>query len=480
MLLERVRIGSIGSDLRKEAMVPTSSAHVNTPTPIFPLLLTCCVALSACLSFPEASSPDDAAVDDAAVTDSSLDGAMECGLFDAGCLIGNTIVATGQGATLSNGNVQLRFSQTHGYLLTSLILHGDSTGANLIHNGTANERFVGVHNWSFGFQWRAVPSVQILASGEAVFRFRLDSTDGPLQVRSYYTIFPDGRIHRDEQASVTALVNGQNGAALSAYIGLNPAHFSQVESSYHNTASPISSPISTSPPFNHLHEQSGNNSGWACASHSDRMIGMAHSLGSSDQPAVSSHSRITESAPDPGIENQLVSLIYDWAKSGLNGAQVGDLYSGNFVIAGSASSDCSHISELWNWLFRFPATLVLENASFESGGNSDDNSDGYYEGGGFWAISSTNGSSLTFTVDTESGALNEPKRAAFRLHGLALSADITPDVAIDGVRQLRGRDFLWQSDIFGETPNEELVHWVYLGRELTDGQRVQISVPSEN
>lgn len=206
------------------------------------------------------------------------------------------------------------------------------------------------------------------------------------------------------------------------------------------------------------------------------MVGFAHDV--SGTLPNSSMTRVTESALQSGTENQLLSLVFDWAPplQSAEGAVLNMDYSGNFIMAGGLlglNADCDRIQELSGWLFRFVADIDLSGAEFVMGGNSDDDGDGYYEGGGFWAIRPTESGEFSFVVNTN-GSLNSPQRAAFRIHNFMSTATSAPIVEIDSVRQVRGLDFLWQID--GE--GAEQVHWIYFAKELSDGERVRISAPS--
>ncbi len=434
---------------------------MNTLKPIFPFFIA---LTSACLSFPDAGSGGDAALLDARTNTDAAIAPVDSNSGDGAPLQGNVIVGDVSNTTLTNGNLEIHFSAENGFLIDSWMFRNTVSSPNLVFTDDINEKFAGVHSWSLSsFQWRnSDVMITELARGEAVYRFRIEATDDRLTTSSYYTIFPDGRIHRDEEAQLAEL------GSLAAYLALQPGQFDRVNSSYGSGEAGFNIPTGV----DHIQTLPGAQRGWACAISSTGQyeIGLAHDISSALPP--SNQARITVSG---GNGNGLLSLIFDWAAVGNNDndAASGTSHTGNFIMAGGAGVDCSTISSYHDWLLDRPATVDLgENSALLIGGASDDDSDGYYEGGGFWAIQSTNGTSLAFTVNTSNA--NRPQRPAFRLHDLVLAQGDTPIVTVDDIVQVRGQDFLWQVEGTGQGQ----LHWIYFGKPLNNGDVVQVSAPT--
>ncbi|MBL4634917.1 MAG: hypothetical protein JKY56_13680, partial [Kofleriaceae bacterium] len=271
-------------------------------------------------------------------------------------------------------------------------------------------------------------------------------------------------IHRDEEAELTAT------GSLAAYLALIPGQFDRVNSSYGGAETGFNIPAGQ---VNHVHQMAGTQRGWACAANSvgQYAVGLAHDMPNA-LPA-SNQARVTVSETNGSA---LLSLIFDWAAVGDNDAANTSSHTGNFIMAGG-SGGCSRIASYHDWLLDRPAAIDAgANSALFTSGDSDDNNDGYYEGGGFWAIRSTAGDTLSFTVNTNTGNRLPPQRPAFRLHGLVLVAGDTPLVTVNGVAQVRGQDFLWQVEESGK--KQEQIHWIYFGKSLVDGDTVQVSAPS--
>ena len=486
------------------------------------------VILSGCLTFPAPTQPisTDAAVDaagdsatDARCEDSDNDGYLAVGCasalpadcedtdparnpgalercgndMDENCdeadlpcgahIEGNT-VSGDSGHRVENGQIIAQFSETTGYLIESLQLKAPLVTQNLLHTtGDVDEKYIGVHMWPVAFQWQSpLPTVDVLATGPAVFRMRIRSTDNApdgIRVDSHYTVFPDGRIHRDDHVTVQM---DQSDRHLSGYVALDPQHFTHVTSSYDPNV--VELPATAPSLLHHLNGSSEELSDWACAHNEPMgfMIGLSHRVSSA---TAHNGARVTQSQLGSNTEDEhLLSLIFDWYQSE---AFTANTYRGDFIIYAGASqavpNACTEMERLRAWLHG-PAQLQLaDQAQFYTGdadSDSDDNNDGYYEGGGFWAIRAGDPGEVAFTIDTGGGLYSPPARPAFRIHGLALNSETEiahqPYIEINNAGQVHGEHYLWQTD---PDPNDsgERVGWLYFHKPLNHGETIRIRLP---
>ncbi len=388
-----------------------------------------------------------------------------------GCMEPNAITEVG-GYRVVNGQISALFDSSNGYVISSLALRPPNAETNLLHaTGTMEERFIGLHRWQTDFPWDpdAVPTTDEWARGNAVFRLRIRSLAGALTLDSHYTVFPDGRIHRDDQVNVSTT---ESGRWLTAHASLDPDLYTNLECSYDGTPGSLGSLTSL------CTGDSADLTGYSCAYNntSHVTVGFIHEVPGSPTP---DGPRVQESRMPDLPENHSVALIYDWFQN--DTVSAGD-YQGNFVIwAGAPTDHCDAVDDLRTWLHTPANIMVGGGGSLHTGGASDTDADGWFEGGGFWAIDAGTGSEVSWTIDTNGGSLSPPQRGAFRLHGLSLarptSGTYTPVVDIDGTPQIHGVDYFWQADEIIGTPGE-YVGWLYFGKPLTNGETVRVRVPN--
>jgi len=398
----------------------------------------------------------------------------------AACVTPNVIEST-SGYRITNGNIEVRFNPARGTLITELRLRPPNTTTNLLREtGTMNEMFIGVNLWEQAFQHNpdTPPEVTVLASGPAVFRVRIHSEAGGsagIDVVSHYTVFPDGRIHKDDEVTLDEIQTETRW--LTSYVALEPAEFTHVSCGYD------ANQVAVSAGGGRLCTGSSSDLvGHACAysNTTGAMVGFIHSAPNSPVP---DGPRIEETGTSPSDDHN-VSLIFDWhaGEPIPSGTRNGD-----FVVfagrAGAAASECSAVAELSGWVLS-PAQVNLDLAqgTLHTGtsANSDDNSDGYYEGAGFWAINAANANDVSWTINDAAGTLQPPERPAFRIHGLALTRGVDlyylPYVEVDGAPQVHGEDYLWQ--VSNDPGNAALrVGWLFFNRQLAHDSTVRVRVP---
>lgn len=394
-------------------------------------------------------------------------------------------VADNSGFQVTNGQIIAHFDSAEAYVLASLQLRPPNVTQNLLHTDLTSmrEMFTGVHIWDqyFVHDPDPTPIATVLARGNAVFRMRVQGASGMgqgLAFDTYHTVFPDGRIHRDEAIEVQM---EQTGRQLTSYVAVDSARFTHAHCNYAPASDPLlnqSTALQT-----HCSGQSTELRDYACVYHdtTNTMLGFIHDIPTS--PTFNG-ARVAESEM-AGAASHSAALIFDWFQNEDFGP---GSFSGNFVTyagtADAAPNQCQQLGRLRDWLFN-PAQIDPDGtAVLHTGGASDDDNDGYYEGGGFWAIVAGDPNELQWAVNRLGGTRAIPERAAFRLHNLALDAGsgrtYDPVVYVDGVPQINGRDYLWQVDDDPFNKGQK-VGWLYFAKPLAnaaDTTTIQVRVPN--
>ena len=410
------------------------------------------------------------------ICDNGID--ENCDGVDLACddaLVPNQVGVDG-GYRVTNGSVELLFDEQQGMLISELRRVGASL--NLLHTtGDMPEKYIGLEIWRRAFQWQdATPTATVLASGPAVFQLHVQSSDGvsvatkngerhELETDSIYTVFPDGRIHRDESATVFETF-GQN---VSAFLSLDPSLFDHVRSSYQSGGGV---PVPETGNVNLQNRPYSPGPNWACA-HTEgdagpsHMIGMLHHVQNENTPKGP---RVTHSQENTKADRAL-SIIFDWRKGGNIDSVT---YLGDFLIfAGEPEGEiapCQEMERMSDWLYSKRALVSFSNPETDPFPKAS-NSQSFDVGGGFWNLQSKNPRFLRTHLQTDSTHSPAP-RPAFRIEGLALVDGVLPYIELGDEALVHGLDYLWQVE------DLNTIAWLYLERELSDDTPLTIRLPA--
>ncbi len=410
-----------------------------------------------------------------------------CDDADLACadeLVGNEIDDMG-GYSLVNGSVAMQFDESLGMMISRIERIG--TSLNLLHTtGSMPEKYIGIGLWEEAFQWRAsTATTTVLARGPAVFRLRVESSDGAqfpaksgiqheLETDSVFTVFPDGRIHRDESATVAETT----GDHLSAFLALDPALFARTRSSY--DGDPVNDGlIPGGVQFARIHHRPYTaGPQWACA-HTEGKVGPSHMIGMlHDVPDENSPDgpRVSYSNLPPRVDTETLSIVFDWRE---RTAVEPGTYTGDFLIwtgePEDTGSPCQEMNRMSDWIYGKRGLLRFTDPE-DDPFPGDSNTEAFDTGGGFWRVQSKNPLFVQAHLETDS-AQSPAARPAFRISGLALRPGVLPYIQLDGAPLVHGRDYLWQAETDVETSSP--VGWLFLQRELGASQPLTIRVPPE-
>jgi hypothetical protein len=399
-------------------------------------------------------------------------------------LVGNNKLDESGGIRIRNGAAEMLFDADRGLMITELSRIG--TSLNLLHTVTEMPaKYIGIGMWEEAFQWQAATTnSELLASGPAVFRLRVQSSNGQivtgfdreLETDTVFTVFPDGRIHTDERvrtAQTAAYI-------LNAYVALDDELFSRVRSSYARADQADGRPVARvdgQSSTKLLESQFAAEAHWACAhtegdSGPQHVVGLIHDVPDEGTPAGP---RVAISKPGGyPIESEFLSLNFDWIFNSIGTPVPPANYRGDFVVwvgePGAQSAPCQELERMRNWLFSRRAALRFSNPSpdpFESESNSEE----FDSGGGFWRVTSKNPSYISLLLETDSSR-SPAVHPAFRFEGLGIRAGVLPYIDLANERLVHGKDYHWQADA------EAGVAWLYLDRELGGSVPLTVRMPT--
>jgi hypothetical protein len=373
---------------------------------------------------------------------------QDCSGVDLACadaLIGNVSSFETDSITVTNGVLETSWLASEGFALARLATAA-SPATNLLYTGPMEERLAATHMFADFFSWEtAVTPVPIaLADGLAVTRLSVswvanDGATNGMAGTAIYTIYPDGRVHRDEDLEVLISPVSNH---LTVHVSLEPSLFTHADWTVDGSGPyDVSSFDPQVQPFDFFfNDQSGNRLGSSCAYHEGvgRAVGFGWKVPPSPVPQGPRSSQV-EAGANP--VNHALALQYDWHRAEAYAA--GD-YRGEFVvmIGEVATPPCLALD-------RAIAATHTPLALVTLGGEGDDDEDGYNEGGGFWQVAIDSGATTAVLVFSTLGSTRElAPAAALRLTGVAA---IDPIIELDGERLVRGGDYHLQrgdSDAF--------------------------------
>lgn len=403
------------------------------------------------------------------IDEDCVDGDLAC--VDA--LVPSSITANGTETTIQNGFGAFTFDSAENHSLTQLV--SVKTGSNnLLYDGTAmDERLFGVHMWDQFFSWRTqtLPAWDVLVDGPAAVRIRVQWTgwDGMttgFRGDTYYTVFPDGRMHRDENLTVDESVVG---LYLTAHLSLESTELTHVDWAPGHAAVALAGfPGSLWNPLGDTPSIATYLDSYACGFNDTTgdVAGLAWRIPAGDWESA----RVTM-LPDQG-DGQPVALQFDWYSAEDYGPEA---VRGDFMVyvdewespvPDDAGDDpCGPMNHKADAFIDPVDLLPTAPATLYTSALGDDNTDGYNEGGGFWDLDAGGGDEIVFSVDALAG--NAPPTSAFRLRGL--DDTYPPTVFVEGEQLEHGREYLFHT--------QDGVGWLYLDVDLSNQDVVRIATP---
>lgn len=409
-------------------------------------LLALALATSACLSFPTGGTDAGATGDGGGATDAAQGG---CG---SESLDGNVLTMQSGQYVVDNDVYRIVFHPAVAYSPSEL-RRSSALADNLLYDESSPvlERLIGVVNFNqdaLHMDLGSDPAVlTVVADGPAVVQVRVAGTTvTDIEHDTLFTLYPDGRIHRDVLVTVP---DQSGGTHLVSYIALDPALFSHFDSTFFDNGSGTrvmlgggGTPLGTD-------NEAGDVSGYACAFHeqSGVRIGWTWFV----DAAASVGPRYSESSVGG---DYTIALQHDWHRGG----QVpGGSYEGQYLIHvgdtdAAAPDECKSLQQIAD-AFQAPPAF------------SGDDAPVYDPTAGNYTVTSDGTLPISFA---SIGGLSTP--SAYRITGSTL--DIDAAVVRAGEQTLtRGFDYLIQEESNGD-------RWMFLNCPLGDGDTVTIEVGS--
>lgn len=367
----------------------------------------------------------------------------------------------GTGARITTRMGRYDLDAVAGHQLASVLVRTE-TGTyspELLYEGPLLEQRSGVHVWD---DYLAVlpdaSSLEERANGPAIYQALVTYRDGgtpgnaALDGTSLYTITLDGRIHRTDRFTLSQQAIFAGGAdypgvtthvALAAAATSGATTFSHVAvrdgANLRTAALPTTGP--GGPPF------SGDPTGWrwTCAYGSDVEVGFTTMIPATGQPTRAK--RVTANNGFNPVYRQ-VALQYDW-QIGMGNPIELDLatHRGHVLITPHRRStgECDLVEAKAN-AYTSPVDLAFgapPTGSMVTDVADDENSDGFVEAGGYWAVQAASPTGLTMMFEQPSGT-TLPIYATFHIRGLRSDRD--PVVMLDGMVATQGQHYRLQPD----------------------------------
>jgi hypothetical protein len=408
------------------------------------------------------------------VDEDCIDGDLAC----VDQLTPNTLSTNGSERIITNGFGQYTFDSLQDYAMTSLVSVKTASN-NLLYDGPMQERLFGVHMWATHFSsvTPATPTWDVIDEGAAAIRIRVqwvagNGTDEGFAGDTYYTVFPDGRMHRDENLTIHGSVMNQY---LTAHLSLEPSELTHVDwapgdrdawllSNY--TGPGNEQPYSDTPMLDTYLDS------YSCGFNTTTrsLAGLAWRIPAGDWESA----RVTVTDPGVMMDEQALALQFDWYRAEAYGPET---VRGDFMLyvdeRPTATPDtpgtdpCGPMNPHAEAFIAPVSANPTLPAVLHRNDIGDDDDDGYYEGGGFWDIDADSGDEISFTIDTGMGSRTAPTTSAFRLRGL--DETYPPTVFLEGEQLEHGREYLFH------TSNG--IGWLYLAVPLSNGDVVRIATP---
>lgn len=376
-------------------------------------------------------------------------------------IAGNAVSETVTELAVDNGLLSLAWRASVNWMIAELA-NEQGSGANLLYTGVMPERLAGVHAWQSWFSWdpaETTTHMDVITLGPAVVRVHVDWIagdgsgtgvgTGQVSGSIYYTVLPDGRVHRDEDVTVADTEQSW----LTAYVALDRSSFTQATWQGNATPEALTGSMRTG-----FYDPVGTPAEWMCVyDDGDDAVGFAWQGASGNGP------RLSEGAGGAGQ----VALQYDWVQGT---GVAADTYSGQFlvVVRRDAVNPCGAVDALSNAWQRPP--LLDPLASRHTAGVGDNDQDGFDEGGGYYYATAGQQRRLELTINATGGRAT-PTTLALRVREMDFTLD--PIVSVNGDRLGHGDDYVFQV----APPDDH--GWFYLERPagFADGDVIVVEIP---